>query len=167
MTSAVDQVSQSQTTYSSSSNTATDGLGKDDFLKLLVDQLRYQNPMEPMKDTDFIAQMAQFSSLEQMKNLNTSMETLMTAYQLSMQDNAVSYAVSLIGKEVGYLDGQSNQWGKVESIQIVNGIPLLVVGDWLIELDQVFEVKPVVEETEEVQEETEEQEETEAPQEEE
>ena len=45
-------------------------LDKDAFLNLLVTQLRYQNPLEPMKDTEFISQMAQFTSLEQAKNTN-------------------------------------------------------------------------------------------------
>ena len=47
-------------------------LGKDAFFKLLITQLQYQNPLEPMDDRDFIAQIAQFSALEQMQNLNHS-----------------------------------------------------------------------------------------------
>ena len=44
-------------------------LGKDDFLQLMITKLRYQDPLKPMDDEDFIAQLAQFSSLEQMNNI--------------------------------------------------------------------------------------------------
>ena len=48
-------------------------LGQDAFLRILVTQMKHQNPLEPQKDTEFIGQMAQFSSLEQLTNLNKTM----------------------------------------------------------------------------------------------
>lgn len=93
----------------------TNELGKDDFLKLLITQLRYQDPMEPMEDKDFIAQMAQFTSLEQMKNLNTSMQ--------------MNQASGLIGKVVSWAQGGQLYYGMVNSVQIVNGEARLVLDE--------------------------------------
>ncbi|HOF04132.1 MAG TPA: flagellar hook capping FlgD N-terminal domain-containing protein [Syntrophales bacterium] len=74
----------------------TQSLGKNEFLKLLVAQLKNQDPLKPMDGTDFAAQLAQFSSLEQLNNLNEGIKNL-GVYQMS-QANA--QAVNLIGKEV-------------------------------------------------------------------
>lgn len=75
-------------------------LGKIDFLNLLVTQLRYQNPMEPMKDSDFIAQLAQFSSLEQLSNINTSLGYSMELDYVLSQTIANTMATTIIGKEI-------------------------------------------------------------------
>ena len=75
-------------------------LGKEDFLQLLTVQLRFQDPLNPMQDTDFIAQMAQFSSLEQLQNMNRSLDrNLGSDDQLNaaFQSNLIT---SLVGKTV-------------------------------------------------------------------
>jgi len=77
-------------------------LGKDDFLKLLIAQLAAQDPLDPMGAQDFSAQLAQFSALEQMTNVNTNLE-IMQKLQTSSQNNT---ALILIGKTVE-ADGNS------------------------------------------------------------
>ena len=71
-------------------------LGKDDFLKLLVSQLQNQDPLNPMESTEFTAQLAQFSSLEQLTNMNKSLDYLLL-YQTSINN---AQAVGFIGKTV-------------------------------------------------------------------
>jgi len=79
---------------------SNDALGKDDFLKLLTSQLKYQNPLEPMKDQEFVAQMAQFSSLEQLQNMNSSLSQSIQWNALLSQTINNTMATSLIGKQV-------------------------------------------------------------------
>ncbi|MDX8365068.1 flagellar hook assembly protein FlgD [Cytobacillus sp. IB215665] len=79
-------------------NTGSSALGKDEFLKILMTQLQNQDPLNPMEDKDFIAQMATFSSLEQMTNMNDSIERLI---EQTVQTNLVSYQ-QFVGKEVLY-----------------------------------------------------------------
>lgn len=71
---------------------------KDEFLKLFVTQLKYQDPMNPMDSAGFTTQLAQFSSLEQLTNINDGMKSLLLS-QNSLQ-NALS--ANLIGKQVGF-----------------------------------------------------------------
>ena len=71
-------------------------MGKDDFLKMMIAQLQHQDPLNPLDGTDFTAQLAQFSSLEQLSNMNTQLETL-GLYQASLNN---TQSVSLIGKEI-------------------------------------------------------------------
>lgn len=71
-------------------------LGKQDFLTLLVTQLQYQDPLNPADSTQFVSQLAQFSALEQMQNVNSNLETL----QLYEQSINNSQAMNFIGKNV-------------------------------------------------------------------
>jgi flagellar basal-body rod modification protein FlgD len=87
------------------SKTGSSELGKDDFLKLLITQLQNQDPTNPMNDTDFIAQMANFSSLEQMTNINSSINKLV---EQDKQSQLISYH-QFIGQDV--------TWHKVNELE--------------------------------------------------
>lgn len=78
----------------------SDILGKEDFLRMLTAQMQYQNPLEPMNDQEFIGQMTQFSSLEQLQNLNDTMSTNAQWNMLLSQTINNTMATSLIGKTV-------------------------------------------------------------------
>jgi flagellar basal-body rod modification protein FlgD len=77
-----------------------DVMGKEDFLTLLVTQLQNQDPLNPDDPTEFTAQLAQFSSLEQLFNLNESMENVASA----VSDSQKLSALTMIGKEVAYAE---------------------------------------------------------------
>jgi flagellar basal-body rod modification protein FlgD len=88
-------------------------LGKDEFLKILLAQLSNQDPLNPMKDQDFIAQMATFSSLEQMVNMNESMSKL---YSGQMFANKLQYS-ELIGKDVSWTEVVETEGGEPNVIE--------------------------------------------------
>jgi len=75
-------------------------LGKDDFLKLLVAKLTNQDPLDPIEDEAFVADLAQFSTLEQMQNINNSLQNSLDWDYLQMQTINNTMATSLIGKKV-------------------------------------------------------------------
>jgi flagellar basal-body rod modification protein FlgD len=75
-------------------------LGKDDFLQLLVTKMQYQDPLNPMDDEDFIAQLAQFSSLEQMNNIATGLDEANQLSFLQMQSLNNTMAAGMIGKDI-------------------------------------------------------------------
>lgn len=97
-------------------------LDKDDFLKLLVTQLRYQNPLEPMDNNEYIAQLAQFSSLEQMQNLNLQVANLS--------------ALSTIGKSASAIVEQSEIEGVITGIAFNEGTVNLIIdtGDYEVKV---------------------------------
>jgi flagellar basal-body rod modification protein FlgD len=96
-------------------------LGKDQFLKLFVAQLQHQDPMNPMNDSEFMAQMASFSTLEQVTNLASANQQMAA----SMASNS---AVGLIGRTVTYVDADDQiHTGKVDKVTTAGGKPLLTV----------------------------------------
>ena len=120
----------------SSGSAGKSTLGKDDFLKLLVGQLRHQDPMNPSTDQDFIGTMAQFSMLEQVTNLaKENAETRKTLQH--------DHAIGLIGKTVTYTDAEGNSvTGVVEKVSSKDGeTSLTVAGKDGVDPGTVTEVK--------------------------
>lgn len=109
----VDAVSSS--TQQNTADTVKKILGKDDFLKLLVTQLKYQDPLEPTDNKDFIAQMAQFSSLEQMTNMSSGFEKMAGAQESMLRESLVAQAVNMIGHTVSAVAPVDKVTGKIKT----------------------------------------------------
>ena len=103
-------------------------LGKDDFLQLLVAQMQYQDPLEPTSNTEYIAQYATFSEVEQIQNMSKSMD--------------LSRASSLVGQTVQITSTDDNgrettKMGKVDYVKYENGKAMVSIDEELYSLDDV------------------------------
>jgi flagellar basal-body rod modification protein FlgD len=110
-------------------------LGKDQFLQILVTQLRNQDPMQPLQDKEFIAQMAQFSSLEQTMNMSK---------QITSLNQSPGMAAALIGKEVSWTEVTQNgsvvNNGIVNSILWRDGVQYIKVGTTEVAMDKIISI---------------------------
>jgi flagellar basal-body rod modification protein FlgD len=110
-------------------------LGKDDFMKLLVAQLRYQDPSSPSDPSAFMAQTAQFTMLEKLTNLDDAQQQMVVA-QLQFG------ASNLVGKTVSYADADgAAKTGVVSAVTFTGSNPTLKVGDKDVPLSSVKEVR--------------------------
>ena len=122
-------------TYQKENTVGTTALGKDAFLQLLVTQLQYQDPLSPQSNEEFVSQLAQFSSLEEMQAMTSSLSN--------------SQALGLVGKnvilEVGKSAGSSSTTkvgGYVDFVKMVDGKAFLSINDELYsyeDLDSVID----------------------------
>ncbi len=136
---SVDFNTVSSTQSGSSTQKSSDkknSMGKDDFLQLLVSELRNQDPLSPVDNKDSMAQLAQFSSLEQMTNIATAITGLSQLLTQQSEMTLFSQAASFIGKEVSWMDSDEKvQKGVVESIGWGDdGSIKLKVGDQWIDM---------------------------------
>ncbi|WP_223642472.1 flagellar hook assembly protein FlgD [Planococcus sp. 4-30] len=105
------------TSTSAAKTEATNALGQDAFLKILVTQMKHQDPMEPLKDTEFIGQMAQFTSLEQLTNLNKTM----TQFVSNQGTSSLADYAHLIGTSVKWESETGSGEGVVKALSSKNG----------------------------------------------
>jgi len=110
----------------------TSDMGRDQFMQLLVTQMRNQNPLQPIGDSEFIAQLAQFSSLEGIEKLNANFSDLLALQQLTQGAN-------LVGRTVLFdqLDDAALGKGVVSAVAMSNGKLRVVVDGSLVPLDRV------------------------------
>jgi flagellar basal-body rod modification protein FlgD len=111
----------------------TDVMDKNDFLKILITQLSHQDPTQPMEDKEFVAQMAQFSSLEQMTNMSEGMARVASLISSSQ-------AASLLGQTVEATDGVNTVNGIVEAVT-TGDFPQLLVGGQYYDYSQIKAIK--------------------------
>jgi len=128
---AIDGVTSAQTNYVTSSAQEQNILGKDDFLKIFIQQLMNQDPLKPLEDKEFIAQMAQFSSLEQLTNLSQSSNDLVDIQLMIANDlqgiknslggsNLLGNYSGLIGMQGYWTENGEELSGEIQSLMFKN-----------------------------------------------
>ena len=124
------------------SSLANQELDKDAFLTLLVTQMRNQDPLEPTSNEDFIAQLAQFSSLEEMQGVNENLVALAALQQSNALMSQLTDSSVLIGRSVRYMDpiSQIERLGTVDSVKLEQGLALLRIDGADVPLANVTEV---------------------------
>ncbi|OGX68144.1 MAG: hypothetical protein A2189_00785 [Paenibacillus sp. RIFOXYA1_FULL_44_5] len=124
--------------YKTAAQSSNKTLGQNDFLKILVTQLQNQDPTQPLSDKDFIAQMAQFSSVQQLGTISTQLQALNQSWGLS---------ASLIGKTISWMDTAANsataasQTGVVSGVVLRSGTQYAQVGGQEIPLSQIYQIE--------------------------
>lgn len=117
-------------------------LDKDAFLRLLVTQMQYQDPLDPQDNSEFIAQLAQFSTLEQMTNVSSGMSKLATMVENIDSSLLVGQLSNMIGQEIRWetvtegqdadgapLKTREQHTGIVKGIKLSDGVPVVVAND--------------------------------------
>jgi flagellar basal-body rod modification protein FlgD len=119
----------------SSTTTQNTALDKDAFMKLLVAQMRYQDPSKPMDSSEFLAQTAQFTNIELLQKLQES-QTQLISFQ------SVVLSSSLVGKTItGTATDGTTVTGTVDSAQVVSGTGYVTVGERKLPVTAVTEVR--------------------------
>ena len=107
-------------TPTATTTTQAAGIGQDDFLKILLTQMNYQDPLKPMDNQQFVAQMAQFTALEQTRQANDHLENLLTI-------QSATQSIGLIGRTVQISTASGSTLGEVTALSFVDGQPQMTV----------------------------------------
>jgi len=120
----------------------TQDLGRDEFLNLFVAQLENQDPLDPVKNEDFVAQLAQISSVEQLESLNDNVVASIALNQNNALLSQLTSSSSLLGKEVTYINQTTGneQRGFVDGVKIQNGVAVLNINGQDVPLGTVSEI---------------------------
>jgi len=137
MTTAVDGTQSSQNAYglNSTAQASSSTIDSDTFLQLLVAQLKYQDPSNPMDGTAMLGQTAQFQMVQNLQQL--------AAQNLQMlSEQQASSAISLVGRNISYTDSKGDtQTGLVDSVRLSSTGPVLTIGDTDVPLSSVTEIR--------------------------
>lgn len=115
---------------------------KEDFMTLLVQQLRNQDPLNPQSNEEFVAQLANFSSLEQMEELNENILGMVYLQQSNALMSQLTQSSELIGKDVNYYDFEQDAVlsGQVTSVKVSDGLAVLNIAGKDVPLANITEV---------------------------
>ena len=144
-----------------------DELGKDAFLQLLVAQMKYQDPLDPQDNSEYIAELANFSALEQMTNVNSNLESLATTINNIDTSVLVGQLSSMVGKGInwttvtksqdaeGTITSTTNTYsGVVQGVSLSSGSPTIIATAngvtyrvAISDIDNIFEIEDAVEQS--------------------
>lgn len=133
-TAAAGATSAASTAAATGAPPAFNAMGSDAFLKLLVAQLKYQDPTHPMDGTQMLGQTAQFQMVEKLQQLSDQNTSLLAEQQTLA-------SIGLVGRTVAYSDNGHAASGVVSSVRFSTGGPVLTVGVTEVPLHAVTEVR--------------------------
>ena len=132
--SITNSLSSATQSVTSSQKASSSLVNQDDFLKLLTAQLKNQDPLNPVSNSDFTAQLAQFSTLSGVQQLNTSTQQMLALQQISQ-------GASLVGKSVIYSDANNAPArGTVDAVNLQGGQLLLQIGGNNVSSDRLSSI---------------------------
>lgn len=110
---------------------------RDQFLELLVAQIRHQDPLEPVSQEQFIAQLAQFSTLEGIEQMNGNFELMLQANQSARRVSDLSQGSAMIGRSIDYYGVDGPAAGVVEAVEAEPDSVSVIVNGESVSLDRI------------------------------